>query len=53
MMEVAPVAGAAVCALLKGKAEIVTGFIDKVMAFSARPENSLTPRRLSRKYRWR
>ena len=36
MMEVAPVARAAARALLRGKPEIVTGVLNKVLAFSAR-----------------
>ena len=36
MMEAAPVARAAARALLGGKAEIVTGFLNKVLVFSIR-----------------
>ncbi|HTP58823.1 MAG TPA: SDR family oxidoreductase [Spirochaetia bacterium] len=43
MMEVAPVAKAGVRALLRGKAEIVTGFVNKLMVFLTR----FTPRTLS------
>jgi short-subunit dehydrogenase len=36
MMEVAPVARAATAALLRGKAEIVTGLLNKILVFSVR-----------------
>jgi len=36
MMEAAPVAKAAIDALLRGKAEIVTGFVNKALVFSVR-----------------
>jgi uncharacterized protein len=43
MMEAAPVARVAIRALLRGQAEIVTGFANKAMAFAAR----LVPRTLA------
>ncbi|HUJ74026.1 MAG TPA: SDR family NAD(P)-dependent oxidoreductase, partial [bacterium] len=43
MMEVAPVARAGISALMRGKAEIVTGFVNKLMVFLTR----FTPRTVS------